>query len=456
MSFARPESLWLLVVLVPLFLWTARGRWRRRKRWQSLAQRGRPARDGTPAIVASIACVIIALAQPRWGTLPSPALPPGHDLVLAIDVSRSMAAEDAVPNRLAVAIEVAESLVKPLGEDAANRAAVVAFAGRGVLRCPLTENLGAVLEALHRLKPGSVQPGGTDLGAALDAAMEAVAVDPQEHAQGRAIVIFSDGEDHADRWSSRLERLRQQDIVVHAVSIGDDREGHTVPVGKADEPLKYRGETVLSKRSDARLEAIARATGGTIVKLGLATGDLGTLYESKIEPLARRQHEAARLAGKAERFPLFLLTAFVFLVIGCLPENRSWHWSFSWRGGSTWRRRLRGLGAASVLVTAVDSPGGSTAARQSQQLLPIMAEAAVIQGKAKYDERLFEDALKSFETAIERAPWSAVARYNAAAALFQLKRYTQARERYQEARLRRRGPAGEDRLRSREYRARPG
>jgi Ca-activated chloride channel homolog len=326
MSFAHRESLWLLTLLVPLSIWSIRGRWRRRKRWQSLAQRSRPSRDGTLAIVGSIACLIIALARPQWGSLPTPALPPGHDLVLVIDVSRSMAAEDAVPNRLAVAIGVAESLVRPLGQDVSNRAAVVAFAGRGVLRCPLTENLGAVLDALHRLRPGSVQPGGTDLGTALDAAIEAVAVDPQEHAQGRAVVIFSDGEDHADRWSSRLERLRQQDIVVHAVSIGDVQDGHPVPTGKPDQPLTFQGKTVLSKRSDTALEAIARGTGGTIVKLGLATGDLGSLYESKIEPLARRQHEAARLAGKAERFPLFLLTAFALLVLGCLPANRNWHW----------------------------------------------------------------------------------------------------------------------------------
>ena len=82
-----------------------------------------------------------------------------------------------------------------------------------------------------------------------------------------------------------------------------------IPYRPANRPsrLMFRGEKVLSKRSDTALEAIARGTGGTIVKLGLASGDLGTLYESKIEPLARRQHEASRLAGKAERFPLFLL-----------------------------------------------------------------------------------------------------------------------------------------------------
>ena len=79
-----------------------------------------------------------------------------------------------MPNRLAVAVEAAESLVDALAREPANRAAVVAFAGRGVLRCPLTENLGAVLDALHRLRPGAVRPGGTDLGAALDAALEAV------------------------------------------------------------------------------------------------------------------------------------------------------------------------------------------------------------------------------------------------------------------------------------------
>ena len=435
MSFGRPELLWLLALLVPLLTWTVRGRWRRRKRWQSLAQRGRPSRDGTPAIVFSIACLIIAVTQPRWGNLPSPNLPPGHDLVLVMDTSRSMAAEDTVPNRMAVAIEVAGSLVKTLGQDASNRAGVVAFAGRGVLRCPLTENLGAVLDTLDRLKPGSVTPGGTDLGAALDAAIEAVVVDPQEHAQGRAVVIFSDGEDHADRWRSRLERLGQQNIVVHAVSIGDLKEGHPVPTGNTAEPLMFEGKKVLSMRSDAALEAIAHATGGTIVKLGLSSSDLGTLYESKIEPLARRQHQSARLAGKAERFPLFLLTAFALLIIGCLPANRSWHWRMSWIGSSRWRRQLRGLGPAAVAVIAVFA--ASAANRPPQAKAPAeSAQLSEAQGRTLYDARRLEAALELFEKATELAPRSAVARYNGAATLYQLKRYTQARDRYQEARLR--------------------
>ena len=195
MSFVHPERLWLLTVVPALILWAIRARVRRRRAWEALAQRGRAARDGTLWYVISAALLILAIAQPRWGRLGSPH-PPGHDAILLIDVSRSMGTEDAVPNRLAVAVEAAEKLVDALAREPANRAAVVAFAGRGVLRCPLTENLGAVIDSLKRLKPGAVRPGGTDLGAGLDAAIEAIG--QQEHAQGEAIVIFSDGEDLAD------------------------------------------------------------------------------------------------------------------------------------------------------------------------------------------------------------------------------------------------------------------
>src|SRR5262249_53505220 len=159
-------------------------RLRRRRTWEALAQRGQAPREGTRWWLGSIVCLIVAMAQPRWGRLAGTPPPPGHDAILLMDVSRSMGVADAVPNRLGVAIDAAESLIEALADDQANRAAVVAFAGGGVVLCPLTENLGAVLETLHRLRPGTVQPGGTDLGAGLDAALEAV--EPQEHAQGQA------------------------------------------------------------------------------------------------------------------------------------------------------------------------------------------------------------------------------------------------------------------------------
>ena len=183
MTFARPELFWLLMVLPGLVVWAIRGRSRRARAWQALAQRGRVPRDGSIFLIACVACLIVAIAQPRWGRLAGPPVPPGHDVVLAVDVSRSMGVEDAIPNRLAAAVEEAESLVNAVAQGPSNRVAVVAFAGRGVLRCPLTENLGAALDSLHRLRPGGVRPGGTDLGAALEAAREAFG--PEEHSEGR-------------------------------------------------------------------------------------------------------------------------------------------------------------------------------------------------------------------------------------------------------------------------------
>jgi Ca-activated chloride channel family protein len=418
------------MILPGMVVWAIRGRIQRRRDWQALAQRGRIPRDGTFFIVGCVACVIIAMAQPRWGRLTASPLPPGHDVVLLVDVSRSMGVEDAVPNRLAAAVESADSLVNALAREASNRVAVVAFAGRGVVRCPLTENLGAALDALHRLRPGVVRPGGTDLGAALDAAREALG--PEQHAEGRAIVVFSDGEDHANNWSSRLDRLRQEDIVVHAVAIGDIDQGHPVPDGKTAAPVQYHGEQVLSSRIDQTLETITRQTDGSIVKLGLASGDLGTLYRTKIEPAARRRRESTRLADPADRFPFLLIAALASLLAGCWPTRRGWSWPWHWYWSWSWRRSMAKVSAATWLVIMM---GFATGADDSPaHVEAASAAAAVARGKSAYESGRWEEALSEFQSAITRAPASAVPRYDAAATLYQLGRYGEAHELYQEAR----------------------
>ena len=459
MIFVHPERLWFLTILPVLILWAIRARLSRRRAWEALAQRGRAPREGALWWLSTVAFLIVAIAQPKWGRLGSPR-PPGHDAILVVNVSRSMGAEDAVPNRLAVAVEAAEGLVNALGREPANRVAVVAFAGRGVLRCPLTENLGAVIDALHRLQPGAVRPGGTDLGAGLDAALEAIGT--EEHAQGQAIVVFSDGEDLAKRWRSRLDRLRQQDVVVHAVTIGDPDQGHPVPSGTSDKPLVYRGEPVLSKRSDAALEAIARETGGAVVPLGLTSGDLGMLYRTRIEPAVRRRAEIPRIADLAEQFPLFLVAALTCLMAGCWPPGRGWSWrgGWFWRGGWLWRRRAKVLGRVSLAIALAGAvigadpspqdeprPGPSQGGEPPGKRVPGAGGASPSSPRHRNRRPTSwrgagprmrpRDSTRPWpisEAAARLAPDAAVPHYDAAAVLFQLGRYDEARQRYLEAR----------------------
>ncbi|WP_406700240.1 VWA domain-containing protein [Singulisphaera sp. Ch08] len=408
--FAHPRSLWLLAALPLLLAWVVRGLLRRKRDWALLGQGSRLRRDGSLGWLAAIACLILAIAQPRWGRGAFPPLPPGHDIVFLVDTSRSMGAEDAVPNRIGVATETAESLVRALGEDPGNRAAVVAFAGRGRLRCPLTENLGAALESLKELRPGDVQPGGTDLGAGLDVAIDAFG--EQDRAEGRTIILFSDGEDHAGTWATTINDLRQAGIVVHSIAIGDPARGHSVPSGQGLASLTYQGSPVLSKRDDRAFETLARETGGAFLPIGLASVDLGRLYQKQIAPVARQKREAIRPSEKSERYPIFVATALALGLWGSWPSRGRWLRSRRW-----------------IMILGLLAPLGAGDAQDS-------AAARIAHGRSAYAAGRFGEALTSFERAIVLDPRGAVPRYNAAATLYRLERYADASARYREARER--------------------
>jgi Ca-activated chloride channel family protein len=403
--FAHSERLWFLLGLVPMTAWVVRGARLRTRDWRALGESGRAPGDGAWGWLVAMGLVILALGQPRWGRILGPDAADGHDVVLVLDVSRSMAAEDAVPDRLGVAIESGSSLLRALENGEGNRAAVVAFAGRGVVRCPLTSSVDAALEVLRTRKVGEVEPGGTDLGSALEAAIGAF--DQEEHSDGRTIVVFSDGEDHVGSWTSIIDQLREARIIVHSVAIGDPDKGYPLSSGTKSS----REKPDETRRSDVALNELAKATGGAVVPLGLASSDLGTLFRDRIAPAARSRREALRLPERVERFPLFLFAALGFGLVA------------SWPGLA--RRRARRLAMAVALISAAAIGAGPSAQD---------AAGLVAGGQAAYAEGKFAEALAAFERAIALAPKAAIPRYNAASALFQLGRYPEAIIRYEEAR----------------------
>ncbi len=408
-SFAHPERFWLLLGLIPWLIGVAAGSRRRDREWRALGQSGRPGGDGALAWALAGSLLIPALAQPRWGRVVGADAPAGHDVVLLVDVSRSMAAEDAVPDRSGVAIRAADDILRALVDEPGNRAAVVAFAGRGVVRCPLTEDLGSAAEAVRRLRPGDVQPGGTDLGSGIEAALGAF--DDEEHADGRTIVILSDGEDHAGAWDSTVDRLRSLGVIVHAVAIGDPERGHPVPRIGAEKA----GTTDTTRRSDVALAALAKATGGAVIPLGLASADLGSLYRDRIGPTARRRRDELRPPERAERFPAFVLSAMAVGLAGSWPALP--------RG-----RQRRSRYAMAWLVVVGTSLGAAGVAET--------AASRVAEGVAAHRAGRLVEALAAFERAIALDPSAPVPRYDAAATLYRLRRYPEAIVRYGEARVR--------------------
>ncbi len=279
---------------------------------------------------------------------------------------------------------------------------------------------------LEQLRPGDVRPGGTNLGAALEAAIDVFGTDEQQGVGGRTIVLFSDGEDHDGRWDQVIERLARARVIVHALSIGDDRQGHPVPVEPAGTPLSYQGALVESRRHDRALSAIAGATGGAFIPLGLASADLGKLYLDRIEPVARRKRESlSRQAHeRRERHGLPILAALGLGVAACYPWPRS----------RSRRRSVIRYSRGVLLLLGMSSLPLILGAGNLEPESRISAIDHVEAGRAAYRAGRWADALAEFNKAQTIEPGTSIVHFDRGAALYQLERYDEALEAYLAAR----------------------
>jgi Ca-activated chloride channel family protein len=407
-QFADPRAFWLLPALLVVYLvWSGRRPVLDAER-RRLGLRPEAVPGALRFGMAALLLLIVALARPRWGWVPASSTHRGQDLLLVVDVSRSMAAEDAVPNRLGVAVEAARQVLRSLKHQPGNRAGLVVFSGRAVLRCPLTEYLDAVDDALRSLRPGEVRPGGTDLASALDRAVDAW--DDQVPDDGQAVMVFSDGEDHVGAWRVVLPRLKEARTVAHTVAIGDDRAGAPLPSGSGDF-LRYQGEIVRSRRSDAPLKAIAQETGGAFLPLGLSEPvNLDAIYRERVVPASRARRTSLHPPEREERFRLFVLAALILLVAVNVP--------FFTRRGS--------LPLLAVVALGLLGAGDSDDDPRSLTAL----------GLEQFRQGNDTAALEAFEMALRFEPTSALAHYNVAEALSRLGRFDEAASLYREARER--------------------
>jgi Ca-activated chloride channel family protein len=244
-------------------------------------------------------CLPVALARPQWGRTESVAYESSREVLLALDLSRSMLVSDIPPSRLARARLLMENLLDHLRGE---RIGLLLFAGTSFLQCPLSSDYEILREFLPELNPDYLPQGGTQFRAMLETASNAFS---KESGSDRFLIILSDGEDLGGDWKEALPILRQQRIRVIALGIGTT-EGGIVPGRSGGVVKDERGAAVLSRMNPEVLEELATSTEG-VYGDGSVWVDLAGLIHSTVAQGHSVEFQKQEWTEQTERFqwPLF-------------------------------------------------------------------------------------------------------------------------------------------------------
>lgn len=267
----------------------------------------------------ALACFFIALARPVWGEDEIEQQESGRNIIIAIDTSRSMLANDVVPNRLTRAKLAILDLLPALKDD---RVGLIAFAGNAYLQAPLTTDHDAVAEAVESLDFTSVPRGGSELGRALRLAIETFEKSP---ARNHGLLLFSDGGEPDTEIEAYARQAAKKNIMVLTVGVGTEG-GALIPDPDPDRLGDFvrdtSGNVVKTKLEPAALQSIATITRGRYLKLGsqLAVGVVRDLVLS----LQAQTNAASKLVKPIERFqwPLSIGVLLLFVSWFIRPSAR--------------------------------------------------------------------------------------------------------------------------------------
>lgn len=325
MRFENPNILLLLFALPALagfFWWALRRKRRLLERFAAaealerliatVSRRKQIAR--AVALTLAVGLILFALARPQWGVKSQSIERKGVDLMVAIDTSRSMLAQDIPPSRLQRAKDQLTAIIHRARGD---RVGVIAFAGEAIVQCPLTLDYGLAMDFLSAITPETVPTQGTAIGDAIRAAIKAF---ERSGTGQQALVLLTDGEDQGTDPLAAAEEAADKGIIIYAIGIGT-REGNPIPAG--GNYLKDDAGAPVNTRLDAEtLQKIALKTGGKYIE-GKPSGELEMeeIYAS-IDRLQKVSREAVKRSVYEERFHWFLLAAALILAAEMIMTDR--------------------------------------------------------------------------------------------------------------------------------------
>jgi Ca-activated chloride channel family protein len=248
----------------------------------------------------------------------------GADIMICLDVSNSMLAEDLKPNRLERAKQAIEQMIDKLQGD---RVGIVVFAGEAYTQLPITTDYGSAKLFLNAITPNIIERQGTDISAAIQKASESFGKD---EGKNKAIIVITDGEDHEEDAVKAAEEAEKQGISIHTIGIGSDA-GVPIPVYNNGVPAGYRkdkeGNTVVTRLNEKLLQSIAGAANGVFVKANNADVGLDAVLD-KVAELEKKQFESKMFTDYEDQFQWFIGASLLFLLIEFLISERINNW---WR-----------------------------------------------------------------------------------------------------------------------------
>lgn len=345
MQFAKPEYLnllWGVVALAGFLTWSL---WRRRKRLERLiAPSLLPmlTEDFSRAkailrvllLIGFFAFAILALSRPQWGTRAETVRRKGVDIIVALDTSYSMNAEDVAPSRLAKARSEVRSLISHLRGD---RVGLISFAGEALVLCPLTLDYGAATLFLDVANTENVPEPGTSLASAIVAADSAFVAKEKKF---KVLVIVTDGEDLQGQLDEAISKAKDAGVITYTIGVGTP-EGRPIPVRDAKgDVVEYRkdpdGQVVISSLDERSLARIATETGGRYFRATTSEGELDEIY-GEVSSLDKKEFESKLIQNLEDRFQYPLAAAIICLVATIWiterrKPGRSWLDRFAVRG----------------------------------------------------------------------------------------------------------------------------
>ncbi|MBA3607631.1 MAG: VWA domain-containing protein [Chthoniobacterales bacterium] len=435
MTFGDPIWLWALLLLPVLAFFLARAEQRGAEKLQLfVAARLLPQLAGTVnrarrifrfvLLLLVLALVLVSLARPRWGYAYDEVKRKGLDLLLAVDVSRSMLSNDVQPNRLERVKLATQDLINELQGD---RVGLIAFAGRAFLQAPLTIDYSAAVDSINELDTKIIPEGGTNISEAIALATRTFG---KAATGNRALIIFTDGEELSGDAVKTAKAASEAGVRIFAIGVGTPG-GSLIPIQSENGGTAFvkdaKGEVVKSKLDETRLRELAQTAEGFYLHLENGPRTMKQLFSDGLGKMKVADINARLSRKPIERYEWPLAAAIFLFALALLINDRQ-------------RARTGGTGAVPSPKQNQGRHGGrpSSAIAAAILLLIVRQSGAASAGLELYEQQKFPEAYEHFQKTLEENPGTRQSdriQFDAGAAAYKMKDYNKALQSFSQALL---------------------